>query len=272
LKSTLKTSDANLSAAQKHALELEALVREKNKKLTSSMTRVKTLEEQLHDADAQVRNLRVTADTLPAMKSDLDQQTRKFLGAETRIKDLERDLVYRKEVMLDVQAQVEALKIEKRALEERISRLHLAADNRFAGIHLTGRRVIFLIDISGSMLYVDEKTKAPDKWGGVIETTAKIMKSLPDLEKFQVILFNENARFLFGSRVEWLDIDSNNSTQMIERVRRALEATEVDGNTNMYAAFEKAFQFRERNMGLDTIYLLSDGLPNQGPLAPEDQN
>src|SRR5262249_16605479 len=67
LKSTLKTSDANLSAAQKHALELEALVREKNKKLTSSMTRVKTLEEQLHDADAQVRNLRVTADTLPAM-------------------------------------------------------------------------------------------------------------------------------------------------------------------------------------------------------------
>src|SRR5260221_9087809 len=39
----------------------------------------------------------------------------------------------------------------------------------------------------------------------------------------------------------------------------------------MYAPFEAAFRFRSR--GLDTIYLLSDGLPNVGPgLSALDQS
>jgi hypothetical protein len=268
----LRMNEMSLSTTGKRVLELETLVREKDEKLTSSMTRIKTLEDQLHDADAQLRNLRTAADTLPSMKTDLEQQNKKWLAAEARVKELERDLVYRKELMLDVQGQIEALKNQKRTLDEQITRIRLAADNRFAGIQLTGRRVIFLIDISGSMMYVDEKTKAPEKWAGVIETTVKLLKSLPDLEKFQVILFNENARFLFSDRSGWIDFEASKGPQIIDKVRRGLEATEVDGNTNMYAGFEKAFEFRQKNMGLDTIYLLSDGLPNLGPLSPEDQN
>jgi hypothetical protein len=41
-------------------------------------------------------------------------------------------------------------------------------------------------------------------------------------------------------------------------------------DTNMYAAFEEAFKYRAR--GLDTIYLLSDGLPTSGPgLSPTQE-
>src|SRR5262249_39942929 len=48
----------------------------------------------------------------------------------------------------------------------------------------------------------------------------------------------------------------------------ALAATKPKGNTNMYAALEGAFQFRAQ--GLDTVYLLSDGLPNIGEgLSPD---
>jgi hypothetical protein len=36
----------------------------------------------------------------------------------------------------------------------------------------------------------------------------------------------------------------------------------------MYVALESAFSYRAR--GLDTIYLLSDGLPNQGPGLPRN--
>src|SRR5262249_21356096 len=42
------------------------------------------------------------------------------------------------------------------------------------------------------------------------------------------------------------------------------------GGTNMYLPLEAAFAFRAT--GLDTIYLLSDGLPNEGPgLSAADQ-
>jgi hypothetical protein len=37
----------------------------------------------------------------------------------------------------------------------------------------------------------------------------------------------------------------------------------------MYAAFETAFRFRQQ--GLDTIYLLSDGLPNMGEGLSDEQ-
>jgi myosin heavy subunit len=270
MREQMKSNETTLSATSKHVLELETLVRAKEEKLASSMTRIKTLEDQLHDADAQIKNLRTAADSLSSAKTDLEQQNKKWLAAESRVKELERDLVNRKELMLDVQGQIEALKIQKRELDDQVARMRLAADNRFAGIHLTGRRVVFLVDISGSMLYVDEKTKAPEKWTAVVETVEKLLKSLPDLEKFQVILFSENARFLFSDRSEWIDIDSSSAARTIEKVRRGLEATEVDGNTNMYAGFEKAFEFRQK--GLDTIYLLSDGLPNMGPLALQDQD
>jgi hypothetical protein len=270
LQGQMKSNETSLSATNKRMLELETLVRAKDEKLTSSMTRIKTLEDQLHDADALIKNLRTAANSLSNTKTDLEQQNKKWLAAETRVKELERDLVNRKELMLDVQGQIEALKIQKREVDDQVARIRLAADNRFAGIQLTGRRVIFLIDISGSMVYVDEKTRAPEKWTAVIETTVKLLKSLPDLEKFQVIVFSDSARFLFSDKSEWIDFDSSTSDRTIDKVRRALEATEVDGNTNMYAGFEKAFEFRAK--GLDTIYLLSDGLPNLGPLALQDQD
>ena len=48
--------------------------------------------------------------------------------------------------------------------------------------------------------------------------------------------------------------------------RDKLKKYNVDGNTNMYDAFEEAFRYRK--MGLDTIYLFSDGLPTVGDGLP----
>src|SRR5262249_943777 len=114
-------------------------------------------------------------------------------------------------------------------------------------------------DMSGSMDYVDEKTRAPDKWLGVRESLIKIARSLPQLEKYQVVVFSDKATFLFPGEEGWISYDPKTSPQ---RIIQALAATKPQGNTNMYAAFEAAFRFRAE--GLDTIYLLSDGLPNIG--------
>jgi hypothetical protein len=52
-------------------------------------------------------------------------------------------------------------------------------------------------------------------------------------------------------------------------VTEALAKVKPKGGTNMYSAFEAAFRFR--GQGLDTIYLLSDGLPNMGEGLTEEQ-
>src|SRR5262249_23886899 len=62
-----------------------------------------------------------------------------------------------------------------------------------------------------------------------------------------------------------IDFDPKTS---VDRTVRALSAVKPAGSTNMYLAMEHAFRFQ--TVGLDTIYLVSDGLPNVGPgLTPE---
>ena len=132
---------------------------------------------------------------------------------------------------------------------------------------MTGRRVVFLVDMSGSMDYVDEKTLAPDKWKGVRESLVKIMRSLPELEKFQVVLFSDKASYLLGNDDRWIAYEPKTSP---DRITQELGAIKPKGNTNMYSAFDAAFRFRAD--GLDTIYLLSDGLPNIGDGLTLDQS
>jgi hypothetical protein len=156
---------------------------------------------------------------------------------------------------------------ERKAMQAEIGRVRAAADNRFAGIQLTGRRVLFLVDMSGSMELVDENTPAPQKWIGVRETVVKLMKSLPDLEKYQIIVFSEKPSFLFGGNGAWIDYDPRTSA---DKALKALADVKPKGGTNMYSAMELTFTLRAK--GLDTIYFLSDGLPNMGEgLTPEQE-
>jgi hypothetical protein len=121
--------------------------------------------------------------------------------------------------------------------------------------------------MSGSMRMVDRTQEAPDKWPSVISTLVKVMRSLPDLEKYQVILFNARASFPLGRDGEWLDFDASTSP---DRAKLTLSTIEPTGNTNMYEPLEAAFRLKSK--GLDTIYLLSDGIPNEGPgLSGEEQ-
>jgi hypothetical protein len=119
--------------------------------------------------------------------------------------------------------------------------------------------------MSGSMELVDEKTAAPGKWAEVAATVGKVMRSLPELQKFQVIIFSEKASFLLGDQNQWLNYEGQVTAG---RVEQALSQIRPKGGTNMYEAFQAAFRFR--TAGLDTIYLLSDGLPNLGQGVAEE--
>jgi hypothetical protein len=239
---------------------LEVLLRNRDKELTVATARTKELTEQLHDLEAQLQMLRSKS------QATLSEQEQKLAAAQARMQELEKFLNNRKSSLIEMQRQLDDLQSERKNLTDQLAKLRIAADNRFAGIQLTGRRVIFIVDMSGSMRMVDAQKESPEKWPLVISTVKKIMQSLPDLEKFQVVVFSEAAHFPLGSSDDWLNYDE----QAADRVERALKGVEPRGNTNLYAAFEAAFRFRAR--GLDTIYLLSDGLPNVGPgLTPLEQ-
>jgi hypothetical protein len=251
---------------------LQNLLRQKETLAAESRRSADELAALLKQTQARAKQLQMTADLIPGLREDAVSSKEKLATAQARLQTLEDELSEQKKeisgtgrTLTEANRVIESLKDDKRALEDQVVRARLAADNRFAGIALTGRRVIFLVDMSGSMELVDENTTAPDKWSGVRETLAKVMRSLPDLEKFQVILFSDRISYLVGNDGNWLDFDPRNS---VDQVTRNLAAIKPRGNTDMHVAFEAAFRFRQQ--GLDTIYVFSDGLPNIGAgLSPE---
>ncbi len=260
------TKEKAESAEQLSALE--ARLRDEEEKAGMASRRVQDLTERLRSADARLKKSQALAELVPELQADLKSDRSKLMAAESRVQALEAEAGDRKKELLLAGQGLDLLQRENKSLTDQVSRTRAAMENRFEGITLTGRRVVFLIDMSGSMELIDERTPSPSKWVGVRETVAKVMRSLPDLEKFQVILFSDKVSYLVGSEGQWLDFEPKTS---VSRVTQALTATKPLGGTNMYIAFEAAFRLRAA--GLDTIYVLSDGLPNIGPgLTAEQAN
>jgi hypothetical protein len=225
----------------------------------------------LEESGAEIKKLTQQVATLRAEGKDARAKSAVELAEVQRVyrellesrRELDKQLVERGREIADARTNIARLQLDKRALETEARRARQAADNRFAGIALTGRRVLFLVDMSGSMDLIDEQTPAPDKWPLVCETLARIMKSLPDLTDYQVILFSDKVRYALGSDRRWLKYDKESSAKA---VAQTLKKIKPKGATDMAAAFAEAFQFRAK--GLDTLYVLSDGLPNAGAGLP----
>jgi hypothetical protein len=242
--------------AAERLIQLDSLLSAREASAKTTARRLEELTEQLRTAESRGKKLQAEIQGYRGM----------FSATESRLRTLEQDARLRTNDLAAAQRRIDLLQQEKKSLADQASRARTALENRFEGIMLTGRRVVFLVDMSGSMDYVEERTPDPEKWKGVRQTLAKVMRSLNDLEKFQVILFANKISYLLGEDGRWLDYDPKAS---VDRVVQALAAIKPRGSTNMYSAFEAAFRFRSQ--GLDTIYVLSDGLPNDGPGLPDNR-
>lgn len=253
IKTKLSEENALTLALQREMTKKTQEAADLNKSLQVVMLNKKSLETNLKDKDKELVLALVYKDQLAT--------------AESRIVDMEKAMAVRAQDLAASTRTIESLQNEKKSLQSRALRLQAEADNRFAGIALTGRRVVFLVDMSGSMDRVDPETLAPNKWAEVRNTMARIMRSLQDLESFQVIVFNQKATWPLGQEGKWIEFDPKTS---VDQAHKALAAIQPEGGTHMYAGLEAAFSLRDE--GLDTVYLLSDGLPNNGPgLSSEDR-
>ena len=255
LRRSEKRSDKE-TARSRELMEELAATRLRLKEVRMAVERVPSLQADLKDARQQYAAEKALASTL---EKEIAKRLRDLKDADKKLEDFAAS---RRSLERDIEArdkEVAALRQQNRTLQGETARVRAAAEDRFAGITLTGRRVVFLVDMSGSMDLVDENTKAPTKWADVRNTVARIMSSLPNLEKYQVIVFAEKASFLFAGAEDWLNYNGQTTP---EYVRNTLAKIAPKGATNMYAALQLAFGLRPK--GLDTIYLFSDGLPNLG--------
>lgn len=253
--------------------DLTRLLRKKDDERVTMVKQAADLQKMLDDLNAKLAaankdlDATVAAAKLAAAKADSDLTTSKTKSAEelaaarAQVKDLLKKID-------DANANIIDLQGDKQKIADKYDKFQKETEARFAGIVTSGKRVVFLVDISGSMGKKDADNADPTKWPIVTETVTKVMRSIPGLEKYQVIIFSSSAKWLFGNG-EWLDYTG---TKSIEDVTTALLKVKPYDDTNLYAGLELAFRLRDPG-GLDAIYLFSDGLPTSGPgLTVAEQN
>ena len=263
----LKISEADASKLQKLLDSLRDESKSTQTKLKLTELTLKVREEDLARAKKDLALVLTTRESLEKqlLSTTKDRtETQKQIGGLILERDRLKDQLFARSTELaSANSTLGSLRLDKDKLSKRVASLEADLEQRFAGIPLTGENVVFLIDISGSMVMSDENTNDPDKWPFLCETLMKLMKSIPTLQRFQVILFSEKTTHLFGNRDHWLKYEGASSAKS---VRDALLKVKVEGGTNMHDGFEEAFRYRK--LKLDTIYLFSDGLPNIGPGVP----
>lgn len=246
----------DLAMARQRNESLETMTREKDAQARAATRSASELAENLRAAEERFNQLKSQS---LALEKEISERKRDLMGTSKNLLELEDTNARLLKELADGRRQLASADQRISTLQTQAVRAREAVDNRFAGLALTGRRIVFLVDMSASMMYVDEQTEAPGKWLSVRETLTRIMRSLPEMEKYQVILFSDKLIYPLGQENQWLDYDARSS---VDRLSNAIGAIKPSGNTDMYAAFEAAF--RLRSQGLDTIYVFSDGLPNRG--------
>ncbi|HYH66759.1 MAG TPA: VWA domain-containing protein [Urbifossiella sp.] len=256
----VRTTEEERAALDRRAADLRVTLADLDARLASSAADAKAMAtKSAADLTATRTVAEKAAADAAAAKAAATKADADLLAARGQIRDLRKQVDDANATIIDLQG-------DKAKLADKVNKLDPNDEKRFAGISMTGRNVVFLVDTSGSMEKTDSVTAAPMKWPNVCDTIARVMRSVPTIEQYQVIVFAKEARWLFAGGA-WRRYEGEKS---VAEVREALGRIKPADGTNMHAGFDLAFGLRPR--GLDTIYLFSDGLPNIGPgLSPAQE-
>lgn len=142
-----------------------------------------------------------------------------------------------------------------RNIEER--RLRQISKSTFFGVRIASKRVIFIIDVSGSM-QEPTRGKYVGEAGEIRMEVAKreLLKCLDGLERdsfFNIVTFS-------GGVMPWQDTISELTPETLAAAKQFVGRLGPAGGTNLYGALRAAFEDQE----VDTIFVLSDGEPSVG--------
>jgi chromosome segregation ATPase len=157
LRSQVAAAEEELQKKQK---DLESLTR----KITKAQTETEELQillrerEQLQAASAKAATAASEkAAALEKKYADAEKRVDSLSRGQTRITELEKELNRDNAMIVDLQG-------EKAKLADKLNKIQIESEQKFAGIAMTGKRVVFLVDMSGSMDRTDYDTLDATKW------------------------------------------------------------------------------------------------------------
>ena len=151
--------------------------------------------------------------------------------------------------------------LEKAREREELRRLKQVTNSRFFGIRIVSHRVVFIIDVSGSMEeamrveYSDADTET--RMTVAKRELTRAIRSLEQGAMFNIITFSSGVD-------SWLDEGVMTSGDRSRDEAEAFVARLTPGGaTNLYDSLKMAFEDEE----VDTIFVLSDGEPTAGAVT-----
>jgi hypothetical protein len=134
---------------------------------------------------------------------------------------------------------------------------------QFFGIPLRGERIVFVIDVSGSMQATSESGARNTDSENTVRTRMAIAKeeltraiqALPESVAFEVITFDSTVRSFDRGPEEATKTRVDRALKFIEKLRPG-------SATNLWGGLAKALEYES----VDTIVLLSDGQPSDGQI------
>jgi hypothetical protein len=186
-----------------------------------------------------------------------------------------------REHLAKLQADVKALEEGKKRLEaggpatqeggDKVVAFPGEGDRHYlTGVKMGGKRVLFLVDASASMLsdkLVEililrnrpaEQRRAAPKWRQTVRSVEWLLAQLPVEAEFQVYTFHETAQPLLGAPGGWLPVKD---PAALNAVMPALREVTPDGGTSLAKALAVIGALKPAP---DNVFLLTDGLPTQG--------
>lgn len=143
---------------------------------------------------------------------------------------------------------------------------------RFFGLPIETDVVCFIIDISGSMGRPAFGDGEPTRFFLAAREVAKCLKDLPPGTRANLVVFSDSVS---AFRPAPVPLDAGTVAGMIA----FLDGVEPAGGTDLYAALDQVIGLAEPlaaeagadDLDLDTVVLLSDGVPSRGAVLDADE-
>jgi Mg-chelatase subunit ChlD len=137
---------------------------------------------------------------------------------------------------------------------ESLQRIKLQRPRQYYGIDIHAKRMLFIIDHSGSMKHY---------WGGYSRLQRakneliRAIRELPEDAKFGIIFYNTTVK---QWRNRLLAADEENKREAIQFVKRL----GLGNKTNTYGALRQSLEFDDE---LEAVFVLTDGRPTAGQIV-----